>query len=150
MPISDYLRKKNIMDLVNSISTSGGYPTTYIALSSTPPNADGTGVTEPSGNGYRRISTKWVNLRNPGENYTSAWPSEPSYDAVNDKYSVTNTEDIYWFEATGSWGTLGYFALYDAETGGNLYAYGTLSNAIAPTAGTIPVIRAGDITIVEQ
>ena len=150
MPITDYVRKKNVMDIVNSVNTTSN-ATCYIALSSTEPQRDGTGVTEPiaSGNGYERIPTRY-NMMSGTQQYVSNFPSEPSYDALNDKYSVTNDKDIYFTEAKASWGTLGYFAIYDAKTGGNMYAYGTLTNAIAPTSGTIPVIRAGDLTITEQ
>lgn len=137
------------MDIINTISTSGSNPTSYIALSSTEPNADGTGVTEPSGNGYSRCSTRWNNMSGT-QQYVPNFPTDPTYDSGTGKYSITNIRDIYFLEATGSWGTLGYFAIYDAPTGGNLLAYGALSNAIAPTAGTIPVVRTGDLTIIEQ
>ena len=146
MPLSDYLRKNNIMDLING---TNGSSQTYIALSSTQPNGDGTGVTEPSGNGYQRCNTRYNNMSGQ-QQYVNNFPSEPTYDSGTGKYSITNVKDIYFYEATGSWGTLGYFAIYSAATGGQMLAYGTLTNSISPTAGTIPVIRAGDLTIIEQ
>lgn len=148
MPISKYLRAKNIMDLINALGTSS-YSTAYLALSSTAPNADGTNVTEPSGNGYVRIPVRY-NIISGTQQYVNNFPTEPTYDSENDKYTITNTRDIYFYEATGSWGTLGYFAIYDQQTGGNVLAYGSLTNSISPTANTIPVVRAGNLTITEQ
>lgn len=77
-------------------------PTTYyLALSSTEPLEDGTGVTEPSTtSGYTRIEL--ANLA----------------DAVNGV--VTTTSSLVWDELTSSQGTVAYWALFDAATGGHL------------------------------
>lgn len=57
---------------------------------------------------------------------------------------AVNTATIEWPAATSSWGTLGWFELWDAPTGGNRLFQGTL---IDPVSG-VPVTRiigAGDI-----
>jgi len=149
MPLSLYARSKNIMDVINNLTGSGSNASCYIALSSTAPNADGTGITEPSGNGYVRCSMRY-NLMSGTAQYVPNFPSSPTYDAETDKFSISNILDIYFREATGPWGTLSYFAIFSASTGGELMAYGTLTSPINPIADTIPVIRAGNLVITEQ
>lgn len=148
MPLSLYARSRNIMDVINNIS-GPSTASCYIALSSTAPNADGTGITEPSGNGYARCSMKY-NLMSGTSEYVYNFPSSPTYDEGTDKYSISNILDIYFREATGPWGTLSYFAIFSASTGGELMAYGTLTSPINPIADTIPVIRVGGLVITEQ
>ena len=55
-----------------------------------------------------------------------------------------------FYEATGSWGTLPYFAIYTAATGGNMVACGSLTTSISPVASTIPIIRTGNLIIKEE
>ena len=148
MPLSLFARAKNIMDVINNIAGTST-SSCYIALSSTAPNADGTGITEPSGNGYARCSMRY-NLMSGTLSYVPNFPSSPTYDEVTDKFSISNIIDIYFKEAKGPWGTLGYFAIFNAATGGQLMAYGTLTSPITPIADTIPVIRAGGLVITEQ
>ena len=141
MPLSLSQRKKNIQELIYSGSTQ-----VYLALSTTAPSADGTNVTEPSGGNYQRISMRYNIMGSSQENF----PATVSYDSGTDICSITNIRNIYFYEPTASWGTIGYFALFDSATSGNMLAYGTLSESIQPTVGTIPVIRAGQLTIKEE
>lgn len=146
MPLSTSTRKKNVMNLIKNAWYSAG--DRYLALSSTEPHADGTNVTEPEGTfettGYKRISMS-ANIIS-GSNF----PTEPTYDSTNDIYIISNQIDMYFYEAKSTWPTLGYFAIYDSLTNGNMLAYGSLESSISPTAGTIPVIRAGQLTISEE
>lgn len=96
----------------------------YLGLSSTDPAVS---VTEPSGNGYVRTKLKMP--------------------LISSGTSVTNTEELHFNEATGAWGALSYACLYDAQTGGNLIAWGTLTNQISPVADTVPIIRSGELTV---
>lgn len=109
--------------------------TAYVGLSTTTPTAAGGNVTEPSGNGYSRVM-----LGNYNQSYTQKMGS-PSGGAI------TNTEIIYYPEATGAWGTITHFCIYDASINGNLLAFGELTDPIAPTANTIPIIRVGELDI---
>ena len=153
MPLSSYLREKNIMELINTPSTATTTATTYLALSTTAPNADGPNVHEPdeggADNGYVRIPVRY-NIISGTQQHVANFPSSPTYDSGTDKYSITNIRDIYFYEATSSWGTITHFAIYDSLTGGNMLAYGQLTNSITPAANTIPVVRTGNLTIVEQ
>lgn len=102
----------------------------YLALSSTEPQKDGTGVTEPSGNGYARVQL--------GSSY---FPNASNC-------SVSNNNEIHFNEATAAWdGSYQYACIYTSKTGGTLQAWGKLQNAITVAANTVPLIRVGQFTI---
>ena len=87
--------------------TSPALPTEYyIGVSTTAPNMDGTGVTEPKDSAYARV--KVASLTAP-ENGV-----------------VKNAADIPFADATQDWGTCTHFVMYDAKTGGNLLMAGKL------------------------
>ena len=81
----------------------------FVALSTTPPTDAGTNVTPPSGNGYARAETA---------------PADWNSAAAGD---ITNLNAVTFPDATGPWGTVAYFALYDAGSGGNFLGWGTLA-----------------------
>ena len=109
----------------------------YLALSSTEPNASGGGVTEPlESAGYQR---KLIGNAQAGEYGSSL--GEPT------NGSITNNEEIHFNEALSSWGTQQYVCIFDAPTGGNLIAWGSLTTNITPTANTVPVIRTNGFVI---
>ena len=85
----------------------------YIGLSTTAPADDNTNVTEPSGNGYARIQHS-DNTATPG-NWTISGDT------------ADNLAVVDFGTASGSWGTISHFVIYDALTVGNLLHYGTLS-----------------------
>jgi len=91
--------------------------TFYVGVSTTAPNSDGTNVTEPVGNNYARVS-KTSN--------TTDWAAATSG-------SIGNAVDVTFGTATGSWGTITHWVMYDAATAGNLLFYGALdaSQAVA-------------------
>lgn len=93
----------------------GSLPTTpstlYLMLSTTAISQDGTGATEPSGNGYARVaitssSTSWASPSNG---------------------TISNVVALQFPKATGDWGTVTYVALSDAQTSGNIRYYQALS-----------------------
>jgi hypothetical protein len=104
-------------------------PVIYIGLSITEPGEDGTALAEPSGNGYQREQTS-----------ASDWN-------VSAGGSLDNAGDIVFPMATGNWGTVTHFALFDAATEGNMLAYGTLSPAKVIGSGVIAKFAAGDLVI---
>lgn len=133
--ITNYSANKILQALCGKVSTISLGPTAYVGLSTTAPTAVGENVTEPSGNGYARVM-----LGNYNQSYTQKM-GNPANGAIE------NAEIIYYPEATGSWGTITHFCIYDAQLGGNLLAYGALTTSIAPTANTIPIIRVGELDI---
>lgn len=135
MPITYYSSKK-ILETLVGLSTSTSFAgSIYVGLSSTSPSRDGTGVTEPSGNGYARVL-----LGNTSQSLTQKM-STPSNGVT------TNEEVINFPEATGSWGTLTHFCIFDNITSGNLLAFGELTTPITPTASTIPTVRVGQLSV---
>lgn len=90
-------------------------PTLHVGLSTTTPLADGTNFTEPStgspSNGYARVATA-AGVWNP------ATLADPSV--------LDNASEIAFPEALSSWGTMTYFGLFDALSGGNLLAFDLL------------------------
>src|SRR4029079_18633946 len=93
-----------LLDLV--LGTPGLLPATvYIGLMTTVPNANGSGVSEPSGFGYARVavlnnSTQWTNAVGPIKKHAN---------------------DIVFPAASGGgWGDIIYAGIFDAATAGNL------------------------------
>lgn len=114
--------------LVNALlrGTSFTAPATpYVALFVSDPGEAGAG-TEVSGGAYTRKAA------------TFAAPSN----------GVTETTaDLVFNQATADWGTVGYFAIFDASTGGNMLFHGALV-----TPKTIEIddqfnIPAGNLTV---
>lgn len=103
----------------------------YIGLSSTAPNVNGTGVTEPAGAaGYARV--KLSDLGAPANGV------------------VSNTADINFPESTASWGTVSHFVIFDAQNDGNLLMYGALSTARSIEPATVMTIKGGYLKLSVQ
>lgn len=112
------------------------YQSVYVGLSTTAPDRNGSGFTEPSAaNGYTRVLL--------GSSSSGATATQ-KMDTPN-LGAITNKEIIYFPEATGSWGTCTHFLIFNKETDGVLIAYGALTNEISPVNGTVPLIRVGDL-----
>lgn len=99
--LSDYARDKLLDLLFNKAAFS--QPSTYLVLSTADPTSAGSGLTEPdTADAYSRTlisSTKW--------NAATGDPSE-----------IDNAVAIVTSTATGSWGTISHYALYDNGTTG--------------------------------
>lgn len=104
----------------------------HLGLSSTTPAADGTGATEPVGNGYARILVA---------NTATNWPNTTNRIKSNGAAFTFSTAS-----GTG-WGLITYFLLYDAATGGVLRAYGPLDTAVTIAAGETRAFPIGSIVI---
>lgn len=96
----------------------------YVGLFTTDP-AEGETGTEVSGNGYARKAVTFTVTGDTG----------------------SNSADVEFDAATGSWGTVTHVAVHDASTGGNIIAYGALSASKAIGTGDIFRISAGDLDI---
>ena len=96
-----------------------------LAVSTANPLATGAGIAEPSGNGYSRVSIASAQFNTPANG------------------AVSNNAALSFPAATGTWGTISYFMLMDAMTGGNLLAYGQCLDASGNP--TTKVINSGDI-----
>ena len=124
---ADYWKKK----ILDHIFGKNNYtaPTIYVALSTTDPLDDASGLAEPAGNAYARVETS-----------ASDWNAASSS-------SLDNASDIIFPKATGSWGTVTHFALFDATTGGNMLAHGALSQPKAVGGSYTAMFDAGDLSV---
>jgi hypothetical protein len=101
----------------------------YVALSTTAPADDGSGVAEPQGGAYARLATA-----------SSDWvPASAG--------QIANAQTLAFPEATGSWGTITHFALYDADLGGDLLAFGPLAVAQPIEPGDLLRFNPGDLKV---
>jgi hypothetical protein len=118
-------------EILDHIFNKGSYtaPTIYVALSTADPTDDASGIAEPSGNGYARVQTA-----------AGDWNAAVSG-------LIDNANAITFPTATGSWGTLTHFALYDALSDGNMLAHGSLGSSQAITTDQIPRFAAGDLDV---
>ena len=103
----------------------------YFGLSTTTITEAGTNITEPSGNGYTRLS-----ITNNATNFP-----------VTSTGTKTNGTTLTFPTSTGTWGTIIDFFVSDASTSGNIICYGTLSTAKNVTSGDILSFGVGNLTI---
>jgi len=100
----------------------------YVALSTADPLDTGAGIAEPEGGGYERV-------------ICNSWDEAASR-------ATANTADVVFPEATGNWGTITHFALFDAITAGNMLAHGALAVSKTVDTGIDAKFAAGDIDVV--
>lgn len=105
--------------------------TLYIGLSTADPGESAATLAEPSGNNYARVG------KAAGSTHWNAAASGV----------VTNKTQITFPTASGSWGTLAYWAIFDASSGGNMLFYGALASSQAVGNGQAPSIAAEGLSI---
>jgi hypothetical protein len=121
---SNYLENALINGTLRATSYTA--PTTvYVGLFTSDPTDAGSG-TEVSGNAYARQSA------------TFAAPSNGA--------SSTNA-DVQFPQATGAWGTVGWFGIFDALTTGNLMYHGALTVSKTIETGDVFKIASGNLTV---
>lgn len=122
--MSDYLENK-VLDHVLG-TTSYTIPSqVYLGLS-TGSFADDNSGTELSGSGYARVAADF-----------SAAASG----------TTDNSAAIEFSAATGSWGSVSHFGLFDAASGGNLLIHGAFTTAKTIASGDILKVPAGDLDV---
>ncbi len=101
-------------------------PTTiYVSLHTADPTDAGTG-TEVSGNAYVRKAVTFA--------------------APSNGVSASNA-DVTFDQATGSWGTIGWIGIWDAESTGNMLYHTALTTSKAIDTGDIFKIASGSLTV---
>ena len=118
-------------EILDHIFGKGNYspPTIYVGISTADPGDSGAGLTEPSGGGYARRQTM-----------SADWNA--AADGLLD-----NANTITFNVATGDWGTLTHFALFDAATAGNMLAHGALAQAKVIANGDTLQFVTGDLHV---
>jgi hypothetical protein len=101
----------------------------YVGLFTAAPSDTG-GGTEVTGNGYARVATGTITVS--GTSPTNA----------------TNAAAIEFAAASGgNWGAIGWAAIFDADTGGNMLAWAALSTSRTINDGDVLRIPAGDLDV---
>lgn len=122
--MSNYLENALInATLRNTTYTSPA--TVYISLWTTDPTDAGSG-TEVSGGSYARTS---VTFGAPSNGVT------------------TNSAAVEFPQATASWGTVAYFGINDASTGGNLLYHSPVTTSKTIDTGDIFKFASGSISV---
>ena len=126
MAFSDYLEDKLLKHtFANTAFTTPG--TVYLGLFTAAPSDTG-GGTEVSGGSYARISCAFSVS---GTNPTTA----------------TNSSAAEFATATGTWGAVGWVAVFDASTSGNMLAWAALTASKTVSSGDVFRFDAGDLDI---
>ena len=122
--MSNYLEN----EILDHILGTGAYtmPTTVYVGLSTGSFADDNSGTELSGSGYARQSVTF-NAASGG--------------------TADNSAAVEFSAATGSWGSVSHFGIFDASTGGNLLIHGAFTTAKTIATGDILKIAVGDLDI---
>jgi len=124
---SDYWENKILDHIFGKSSYTP--PTIYVGLSTADPTDDGSGLAEPSGNAYTRAQTSACDWNTASNG------------------SLNNAGDITFAQATGNWGTITHFVMFDAATAGNMLAHGVLSQSKSISESDTARFEAGDLDI---
>lgn len=129
--LSNYLEGALLGHIFQGVPYTGP-STVYVALGTAA--ADGS-FTELSGGGYARVAVT-CNSTN--------WPGPTSNNGT-----VSNGGAITFPAATANWNsgsTIGYCAIYDASSAGNMLAYGAITTPIAVTSGAVASFAASALS----
>tara|TARA_A100001201_G_scaffold142558_1_gene141098 strand:+ start:898 stop:1281 length:384 start_codon:yes stop_codon:yes gene_type:complete len=124
MSFSNFLELE-VLDHVFRNSAYTAPSTIYVALFTSAPN-DAGGGTEVSGNGYARQSMAF---------------------GTASSGSISNSSSVEFPTATGDQGTIVAMGLFDASSGGNLLAYGSLTSNKTVSNGDVFRFNASSVTI---
>ena len=122
--MSNYLENA----LINATLRNTSYTspsTVYVALFTSDPTDAGSG-TECSGSGYARQSATF---------------SAPS------NGSASTNADVSFPQATGAWGTITHFGIFDASSSGNLLYHGALTASKTIASGDLLKITSTNFTV---
>ena len=133
MGFSHYAQNK-VLDHVFGGTTYTPPATLLVGLSTSEIQNDGTGISEPGGGGYARVSVS---------NTASAWADAVTHEPM-DRGVKTNTEQIEFPEATGAWGVISHFFIM---AGSDLIGHGELSTAKEIHTGDTARFRPGELHI---
>ena len=130
MPLSTYLENK-VLDEVFGKTDYVAPTTLYLGLSTTAPTKGGTNITEPTGGAYGRVA-----ITNNVTNFPAASNSSKANGAV-----------FTFPEATGAWGNVAYWVVFDASSGGNMIVFGNITTPKTIDVGDTPSFNTGTLTV---
>lgn len=132
--LTDYAERKLLDDLLAAVSPS--WPASiYFALFTAAPGEAG-GGTEATGGSYARVAvtrnaTNFPAAATDGSNVTT----------------IANGTVIQFPTATGNWGTITHWAIFDASTSGNMLFHGALTTSRSVLTGDAPKFAAGSFIL---
>ena len=124
MPVTTYFGNR-ILDHMLRGQAYTPPATVWVGLFTQMPTADQPG-TEVSGGGYAR---------------------QPAAFSAAVNREIVNSADLQFPTATADWGTVVGFGLFDAETGGNLLVFASLSTPKNVLTGDQPYFPAGELSV---
>lgn len=122
--ISNYLENKILEHTLGK--TAYTMPSVFVALYTADPGEGGLGTEVGTGLGYVRKPVTFGAAANG---------------------SISNSLDVVFDTSTGAWGTVGFVALTDASTGGNVLWYGPLSASKTVASGDSFKIATGALIV---
>lgn len=122
--LSDYAENKLLDHVFNAAYTPAA--AVYIGLSTADPTDDGSGTAEPVGNNYAR--------------------QEIAFSAASGR-KVVQDGDVTFDAASGPWGTITHWAIFDALNAGNMLAHGVFTSSFAPVSGNSPIVATTQVQI---
>lgn len=122
--MSDYLENE-ILDHILSVGAYTMPTNVYVGLATASFNDDNSGA-ELTGNNYSR--------------------KQATFSAASSG-TTSNSGAVQFDPATGSWGSVSHFGVFDASSSGNLLIHGAFSVAKTIASGDILKIDAGDLDI---
>ena len=122
--MSDYLELKFLDHFTGTASTSAP-SAVYLGLS-TASLADDNSGTELTGNNYSRKAITFASASSG---------------------SIASNAAVEFDAATGSWGSISHFGIYDAASSGNLLFHGAFSAAKTIATGDVLKVASGSLTI---
>jgi len=123
--IADFLENE-LLDHIFGVGAYTPPATVYLGLSTADPTDDASGLAEPSGNGYARQSI--------------------AFNAAASR-KVENTAQVSFPQATGAWGTITHWALFDAVSAGNMLAHGSLATSKSIVSGNTASVAANEVDV---
>ena len=121
---SNYLELK-LLDHVLKNTAYTSPAVVYLAAYTSDPG-EGNSGTEVSGGSYARVAI--------------------TFGAAASGQSL-NTADVVFPTASGSWGTITHFAVFDASTAGNMLMFGALGASVAIASGQRLRFEAGQLAV---
>ena len=122
--IADFLENELLDHVCNAAYTPAA--TVYLGLSTADPTDDASGLAEPSGNGYIRKAITF---------------------AAAASRHVAQNADVDFAQASGAWGMIAHYGVFDAESAGNMMAHGALGASKEVVSGNTPSVASGQVTV---
>jgi hypothetical protein len=123
--------ENELLDHVFGAAAYSAPATLYLALSTSDPTDDGSGISEPSGGSYARLG-----VANNLTNFPAAVGG-----------SKSNGQDFTFVTASASWGVITHMAIYDAAVAGNMLAHASLASSKTIDNGDTVIFETGNLTI---